>query len=214
MLRRTHSRRRAGTPSSTSTRSHRRDGLSLVVVWRGLACVDARGLNWALAPGSGIEGNYKTPRCATVWVMSSPLSIRFDEHVLERLAAYASTRPGVSTSGAAARLVDEGLRMDAHKGVIFRDGPSGRRAVLIGGPDVWEVIRVVRLTRQAEPGYSEAELLNLVSTNSGVSPAIIQAALAYYAEWPDEVRAIIAQADAMEQELEASQERVRELLSS
>ena len=104
--------------------------------------------------------------------------------------------------------------MDAHKGVIFRDGPSGRRAVLIGGPDVWEVIRVVRLTRQAEPGYSEAELLNLVSTNSGVSPAMIQAALAYYAQWPDEVRAMIVQADAMEQELEASQERVRELLSS
>ncbi len=104
--------------------------------------------------------------------------------------------------------------MDAHKGVIFRDGPSGRRAVLIGGPDVWEIIRVVRLTRQAEPGYSEAELLNLVSINSGVKPAMIQAALAYYAEWPDEVLAKIDHADALEQELEASQERVRELLSS
>ena len=176
-------------------------------------CAEVRGLDCANAHWASFDSHYKALHCATVWVMSSPLSIRFDDHVLEKLADYASNRSGMSTSGAAARLVDEGLRMDAHKGVIFRDGPSGRRAVLIGGPDVWEVIRVVRLTRQAEPGYSEAELLNLVSTNSGVSPAMIQAALAYYAQWPDEVRAMIVQADAMEQELEASQERVRELLS-
>jgi hypothetical protein len=30
--------------------------------------------------------------------------------------------------------------MEEHPGIAFRDGPSGRRAALAGGPDVWEVI--------------------------------------------------------------------------
>jgi len=46
--------------------------------------------------------------------------------------------------------------MKEHPGVVFREGPSGRRAVLIGGPDVWEVVRVVKSARAAEPGL-EAE---------------------------------------------------------
>jgi hypothetical protein len=28
--------------------------------------------------------------------------------------------------------------------VIFKDGPSGRRAALAYGPDVWEVIKLLR----------------------------------------------------------------------
>jgi hypothetical protein len=43
-----------------------------------------------------------------------------------------------------ARLVDEGVRMEEHLGIVFRDGPTGRRAGLAGGPDVWEVIVVLR----------------------------------------------------------------------
>lgn len=35
-----------------------------------------------------------------------PLSIRYDEHVLDRLAASAANRPGMNTSGSAARLAD------------------------------------------------------------------------------------------------------------
>jgi hypothetical protein len=32
----------------------------------------------------------------------------------------------------------------ALSGIVFRDGPAGRRAVVIGGPDVWEVIAAAR----------------------------------------------------------------------
>jgi hypothetical protein len=31
-----------------------------------------------------------------------------------------------------------------HSGVIFKDGPSGRRAALAYGPDVWGVIKFLR----------------------------------------------------------------------
>src|SRR5258705_4510767 len=37
-------------------------------------------------------------------------------------------------------LIYEGLRARRHPLVGFRDGASGRRAALVGGPDVWEII--------------------------------------------------------------------------
>ena len=33
--------------------------------------------------------------------------------------------------------------MEHHPGVVFRSGPAGRRPGLAGGPDVWEVVRVL-----------------------------------------------------------------------
>lgn len=57
----------------------------------------------------------------------------------------------MSQSSATNRLVDEALRMWQHTMVVFRDGASGRRARLVGGPDVWGVIRAVRSARAAEP---------------------------------------------------------------
>jgi hypothetical protein len=39
----------------------------------------------------------------------------------------------------AERYVDEGRRMDEYPGIAFRGGPTGRRAALAGGPDIWEV---------------------------------------------------------------------------
>jgi hypothetical protein len=75
-----------------------------------------------------------------------PVSIRFREDVHRRLRR-AATRRGESVSALAARLVDEGLRMEDHPGIVFRDGPTGRRAALAGGPDVWEVASGFRFTK-------------------------------------------------------------------
>src|SRR5438552_3451792 len=76
--------------------------------------------------------------------MSTPLSIRFDPAILARLRKRARSVPGATPSGLAERLVDEGLRMAEHPGIVFKDGPTGRRAALALGPDVWEVAKVVR----------------------------------------------------------------------
>jgi hypothetical protein len=70
----------------------------------------------------------------------------------EQLASFVAANPGMSLSSAANRLVDEAMRMAEHPGVIFRTGPTGRRAALAGGPDVWEVIRAVKSAHAAEPG--------------------------------------------------------------
>lgn len=66
---------------------------------------------------------------------SSPISLRIDERGRARLAAYADLRRE-SQHTLALRLLEEGLRMLDHPGIVFRDGPAGRRAGLIAGPDV------------------------------------------------------------------------------
>jgi len=99
--------------------------------------------------------------------------------VADRLAAFVSINHGLSLSAAANMLVDEGLRMMEHPGVIFRTGPTGRRAGLAAGPDVWEVVRAVRSARTAEPDLGERELLTMVSENTGVPVRLIRVATGY-----------------------------------
>ncbi len=67
--------------------------------------------------------------------------VRFDTAVADRLSSFAAANPGMSLSSAANRLVDEALRMGEHPGIMFRPGPTGRRAGLTAGPDVWEIVR-------------------------------------------------------------------------
>ena len=133
--------------------------------------------------------------------MSSPRSIRFEDDTISRLAAFASRRPGITSASAAARFVEEGLRMDAHPGVVFRDGAAGRRAVVIGGPDVWEAVRAVQLTRRAQPKLKGAAALAAVMQNTGLRGDVIETALDYYSAFPDEIDARIAQESALESEL-------------
>ncbi len=96
--------------------------------------------------------------------------VRFDAPVAERLASFAAANPGMSLSSAANRLVDEALRMSEHPGIMFRPGPTGRRAALAGGPDVWEVVRAVKSARVAEPELADDGLLGLVADNGTGRP--------------------------------------------
>jgi hypothetical protein len=116
-------------------------------------------------------------------------------------------------SSTANRLVDEGLRMLDHPGVIFRDGPTGRRAGLVGGPDVWEVVRAVKSARAAEPGLDEEEILALTTANSGVPLRLVRIAVRYWASYADEIDAEIAAADAAEDAAEQVWLRERQLLA-
>src|ERR1039458_8452339 len=95
----------------------------------------------------------------------SATPVRFDVPVAERLASFVAANPGMSLSSAANRLVDEALRTSEHPGITFRPGPTGRRAGLASGPDVWEVVRAVRSARIAAPVCS-----GLVSSCAARSP--------------------------------------------
>lgn len=113
--------------------------------------------------------------------MSEVVSVRFPSEVARRLRdrAAAVSEP---VSGLAQRLVDEGLRMEAHLGIVFRSGPSGRRPGLARGPDVWEVVALIRsLDERGDAAVAEAvEWL-------GLSEGEVRAALGYYGEFPAEI---------------------------
>jgi hypothetical protein len=79
----------------------------------------------------------------------------------------------------AQRYVEEGLRHDAHPLIQFLDGPSGRRASLIGsGLDVWEVIATVRDNDGSVP--EAAAYLQIPA-------GLVEAAVAYYGEYRAEI---------------------------
>lgn len=122
--------------------------------------------------------------------MTAPLSIRFDQTILDRLRKRARSIPGATPSGLAERLVDEGLRMAEHPGIVFKDGPTGRRAALALGPDVWEVAKAVRGldVRRERAIIAAAEILNLPVER-------VRLALRYYGAYPDEIDAEMAVAD-------------------
>lgn len=83
-------------------------------------------------------------------------------------------------------------------GVYFQDGPTGRRARLVGGPDVWAVIRALRNAKQHASSAEAAR--EVVSINCAIPTELIKRAEEYAAAYPEEVEAFISQADLIEDE--------------
>jgi len=140
--------------------------------------------------------------------MTSPLSIRFDTSLLERLRRRAAASPGATASGLAQRLIDEGLRMTDHPGIVYKDGPSGRRAAIAFGPDIWEIVKVIREIDERGPAAisATAEVLAL-------SDAKVRAALHYYSAYPEEIDAEVAQADGESEAAEQAWRTEQRLLA-
>lgn len=140
--------------------------------------------------------------------MTGPLSIRFDHDVLTRLRQRSASIPGATPSGLAQRLVDEGLRMADHPGITFRDGPAGRRAALVVGPDVWElVVFLSEIDERAEGAIDAA------SEVFAVPDAAVRAGLGYYAAHPEEIDTWIAESRAASERAEQEWVRGQELLA-
>lgn len=106
-----------------------------------------------------------------------PISIRLPEQTVGRLADRAD-RSNMPSRTLAQRYVEEGLRMDEHPLIRFAEGPSGRRARLLGGPDVWEVVTVAR-----DNNGDLAETAAYLELSLG----LVQAAASYYAAYSREV---------------------------
>ena len=108
-------------------------------------------------------------------------SARWDADVVQRLSRR-SELDGTNKSRLAERYVDEGTRMDEHPGAVFRGGPTGRRAALAGGPDVWEVIATLKggKARGEKAVAATAKLLNLTDSQ-------VRVAVRYYAAYPAEI---------------------------
>ncbi len=117
-------------------------------------------------------------------IMSVNVSVRLDERLAERLRLR-SRAAGESLSDRLRRYAEEGARRDEHPMMTFRDGPTGRRAGLVGGPDVWEVAMWIDdLGSGTDPA---AEL----AADGTVARHQIDAVLAYRSTYPEEIQARI-----------------------
>jgi hypothetical protein len=89
--------------------------------------------------------------------------------------------------------------MEDHPGILFRDGPTGRRGALVGGPDIWEVIAAVRAS-----GLDGENALAAAAEWGSLSLPQVRAAMSYDAEYPQEINERITrnveEADTAEQQ--------------
>ncbi len=132
--------------------------------------------------------------------MSRPTSFRLPDDLLEQLDQEADAS-GTSVTSLVAMLLNEGINTRRFPGIIYRDGPTGRRAGLVAGPDVWEVIRTV----SASKGRGEKRLRAAADT-AGLLISQVRLAVDFYVAHPTEIDERI-EADDREAE------RVRQLIT-
>jgi hypothetical protein len=105
-------------------------------------------------------------------------------------------------SGDMRRSFDYGGCMEKFCGIVFCDGPTGRRAALVDGADIWELISTFKSgkARGEEAIAATAELLNLTDSQ-------MRTAVRYYGAFPAEIDRRIALNTADADGVEAAWQR-------
>lgn len=112
------------------------------------------------------------------------VSGRVAEEVTRELRAIARAE-GRTVSQVLARFVDEGIRMRRFPGIVFIDGPGGRRAHLAGtGFDVWEIVALFRAYRE--------DAARLLGDHPALERRDLGGAVAYARAYPEEIDQLIA----------------------
>lgn len=107
--------------------------------------------------------------------------IRLPEATVREIEAVASNA-GRDFSSVARDLLVEAVKMKNCPGIIFADGPTGRRARVSGtGIDVWEIAAAFK---EAGENYTE-----LQKVYHWLSEPQLRSALSYYALYPGEIDA-------------------------
>lgn len=111
------------------------------------------------------------------------LSFRLPDDLAKRVADHTRTWSTRRDSDTYRQVIDEWARLQEHPGVRFVDGPAGRRAALVGGPDIWEIIEVAR-----ELSFDAAEIIESYPWLSEEKLAI---ARRYCDAYPNEIEGLI-----------------------
>lgn len=131
-------------------------------------------------------------------VVMNAVSVRFKNELVYDRLREAATVAGISVSALAERMLDEALRQRDHPLIVFRDGPTGRRASLVVGPDVWEVVAGI-----VGGDVPEEDRIMRAAELMVLPIPYVEAAMRYYADFTEEIDARIAANEAMaERELE------------
>lgn len=140
--------------------------------------------------------------------MSRPTSFRLPDELLQRLDAEAKAN-SESVTSLVASLLDEGLKTRRFPGIVYRPGPAGRRAGLLGGPDVWEVVRAV----QRASGEGERRLTR-VATETNLPLPRVRLAVDFYTAHPEEIDERIALDEQEATRIRSLIDRREKLMSS
>lgn len=138
--------------------------------------------------------------------MADPISVRLSDDLYARLKER-SRRDEIPASALVQRYVDEGLRIDRHHGIVFRDGRSGRRAGLARGPDVWEVAALIK-----HLGATGDRAVAAAARASGLTVRDVRTAVAYWADHREELDGEVESAAAESRDVEARLRTQQELL--
>ncbi len=112
----------------------------------------------------------------------SPMSVRLEESLREALRSQAR-RTGKPISRVINELLEMAVRMQRFPGIIFLEGPAGRRAHLAGtGLDVWEIVELLNEYKASS---------RLREAFPSLSPRTIQVAEAYAKTYPAEIEAFL-----------------------
>ena len=118
-------------------------------------------------------------------ILPDALPVPVSDEVAARLDVE-SAASGLPSPTLAASLIDEGLKTREYPGIVYRDGPAGRRASLAGGPDVWQVIRALK--EVPADGFDPVET---VSVEADLHPRQIRLAMEFHKAYPDEIQALL-----------------------
>jgi uncharacterized protein (DUF433 family) len=118
------------------------------------------------------------------------VAFRFDPITVARLKQRARDTHAPQTA-LAERYIEEGIRLDEHPLIYFRDGEAGRRPALLGTRlDVAEVVSTIK-----QNDNSVAEAADYLET----PVEHVEACLNYYADYKDEIDAWIERSHAIAQ---------------
>jgi uncharacterized protein (DUF433 family) len=126
-------------------------------------------------------------------------SFRLSRRTLDLLDAMAKAT-GRSRNALADRLLSEAIRTEAHPLIRFQPGALGRRRALVVGTRLY-VYQVISTLRGNDGDVGQT------AEDFGIPPQLIRAALAYYADFTDEVDEDAAVAAQIEREERARWER-------
>lgn len=141
-------------------------------------------------------------------VASRATSYRMDPGIKARLERQARAE-GLAERALLERLVVEGLDTLQYPGILYRDGPTGRRAALAVGPDVWEVVSALRYT-----GGSDEERVAALAEQFGLHPRHIRTAIDFAATHREDIDAHVAANDEAAEQARRLAEQQASLMAS
>jgi hypothetical protein len=115
--------------------------------------------------------------------MAGPMSVRLPAITEEKVRRIAVLEHR-SLAETVRILTEEALKLREFPELTFTDGPTGRRATLISGPDVWEVLEPYLLAGK--------DWAALRASYPDLDEALLRVAVRYYDAYPEEIEARVA----------------------